>query len=393
MDYSYQMLEELQRLENISEEYAIELRLLSKRIRRDFWNDNNAKKLLSLLKAMNNVYIMFNAMEYFDLDFVFHYIKMLAKYCVLICPGLDVDYYNNLIDEIQMESARIIIEKQWDDINSSEDGLKSFKDIFDDVFMKCLGVNKEKFFHKLKDTDKLCRVVGDLPEKNKKERFIPWDATTNNRWNPPGKGYLYLSFSLEEEKYSDELTLNEYICLEEYRAKKNNMYYFCDFKPIKEGMIFDLSYNDTSLRDAKRIVEFYEEELKAKMLKEMEKDILDPSLVEKYSKDRGRLEKRVKDLQLRFPINDDIIAESYAKQYLKMICSCIYKKVDESDETKKEEAYKSFHALSQYLEGQGVSGIIFPCTRTDKVVGKNLVLFNKYDAEPIESTIREYYYK
>lgn len=75
-----------------------------------------------------------------------------------------------------------------------------------------------------------------------------------------------------------------------------------------------------------------------------------------------------------------------------MICNCIYKKVDETDDEKKEIAYKSFWALATYLKEQGVTGIIYPCTRTNKVVGKNLVLFNKNDAEPIESTIREFNY-
>ena len=32
---------------------------------------------------------------------------------------------------------------------------------------------------------------------------------------------------------------------------------------------------------------------------------------------------------------------------------------------------------------------IYPCTRTDKVVGKNLVLFDVNDAIPLEDTIRE----
>ena len=76
-----------------------------------------------------------------------------------------------------------------------------------------------------------------------------------------------------------------------------------------------------------------------------------------------------------------------------MICSCIYKKVDESDESKRKEDYKSFHAIALYLEEKGIAGIIYPCTRTNKIVGKNLVLFNKYDAEPIESSIREYKYQ
>lgn len=45
-----------------------------------------------------------------------------------------------------------------------------------------------------------------------------------------------------------------------------------------------------------------------------------------------------------------------------------------------------------YLERKGVTGIIYPCTRTNKVVGKNLVLFNPADAKPIAESIREVIY-
>ncbi len=38
---------------------------------------------------------------------------------------------------------------------------------------------------------------------------------------------------------------------------------------------------------------------------------------------------------------------------------------------------------------KGVTGIIYPCTRTRKINGKNLVLFNPNDAVPIDNSIRE----
>lgn len=256
MDYSLIMLEELQKLENLSEDYKGELKFLSKKIRKDFWNtDYNTEKLAKLLHIINGTYEMvFNYIGYFELSCIIEYVKLLAKYCCVICPDLNADYYNQLIDDIHMENARIIIEEQWKDITASEDGLKSFKEIFDDVFTKCLNGNRDKFFHKLKDTDVLCRVVDDKLPINR-ERFIPFDKSyAYNRWNPPGKSFLYLSFGEEEKEYSSELRLSEYICLEEYRAKKGNKYYFCDFQPVTEGVIFDLSYNDVSLRKIKNML-------------------------------------------------------------------------------------------------------------------------------------------
>lgn len=390
MDYSFLMLEELQKLEQLSEEYSGELRFLSKKIRKDFWNaDYNTEKLAKLLQIMNRTYEMiFGYIDYFDLSCIIEYVKLLAKYCYMICPNLNVDYYNQLIDDIQMESAKIIIEEQWKDITASEDGLKSFKEIFDDIFTQCLNGNKDRFFHKLKDTDVLCRVVNDKYPINR-ERFIPLDnSSAYNRWNPPGKSFLYLSFGEDEKEYSPELKLSEYICLEEYRAEKGNKFYFCNFKPVTEGVIFDLSYNDVSLRRIKNMLTEYEDTLASQMIEEIMKE---PDALKKYE-NKKKLKKRVKKLQLKYQIDKGIIEESIAKQYLKMICKCIYKKVDETDDEKKEIAYKSFWALAAYLEEQGVTGIIYPCTRTNKVVGKNLVLFNKYDAEPIEDSIREFNY-
>lgn len=291
MDYSIFMLDELQRLENLSEEYCNELRFLSKKIRGDFWNKDNEEKLAKLIKVINDTYeIIFGCGNYFDLSCIIEYVKLLAKYCFVICPDLSVEYYNKLIDDIQIENARGIIEKQWKDVTASEDGLKSFKEIFDDIFTKCLNGNRDKFFHKLNETDVLCRVVNDKYEINK-ERFVPWDNTdTLNRWNPPGKTYLYLSFTEKDQTYKSDLKLSEYICLEEYRAEKGNKYFFCNFKPINEGVIFDLSYNDISLRKIKNILLSYQENLASKMVQEL---MTDPNASLKY-RDRNKLEKDIK---------------------------------------------------------------------------------------------------
>ena len=36
---------------------------------------------------------------------------------------------------------------------------------------------------------------------------------------------------------------------------------------------------------------------------------------------------------------------------------------------------------------------IYPCTRSNKIIGKNVVLFNPDDAMPIPGTIKKYSYK
>lgn len=378
---------ELDKLEKFSPKYEAELRLLSKKIRKDFWDNNDANLLKLLLLAngiVNKKYTDRNVCTYELLD---DYIDILSKFGAIYVPKLTADYYENLSDEIRLENARVIFEEKWDTINSSSDSEKSFIEIFDDVFSNTIDKHSEEFFYPLTKTDILCRVVDGWGHNT--DRFIPWpNKTKNNRWNPPGRTYLYLSFSETPQTYSDELSLNEYICLEEYRAERGNKYSFCLFEPLVKGKILDLSYNDIELATIKRSMDIHARDIKERVLAEL---TADSEKVKYYIKNPEELKKEIKTKTEKYH-NRKVVEDAVAKQYLKMVCNTIYKKVDEKDEIGKEKAYKSFHVLSKYLESKGVTGIIYPCTRTNKVLGKNLVLFNPADAKPIGESIREIIY-
>ena len=104
-----------------------------------------------------------------------------------------------------------------------------------------------------------------------------------------------------------------------------------------------------------------------KMIDEM---MSNPNLIEKYAGNKRKLKRDIKKKQKKNPIDESIIQESYAKQYLKMVCNCIYKKVDESSEDKKEKAYKSFHILSEYLENKGVTELFILARETIRFLVK-----------------------
>ena len=387
-DYSVLMLKELEILENLSIEYKSELKLLCKKIRNDMWTEDNLIPLSDTLHMINLFYkVLVDEFNYFDIDLIYDVVIHLGKVGFLICPHLNSDFYNQLIDDIQLENYRKIIEKQWRDINESKDGFKSFKDIFDDFFTQCIDKYKDKFFYPLSENDVLCRAVKEVTDSVKGDRFIPWENKVNNRWNPPGKTYLYLSFSSKDIMLSPELSLNEYICLLECRAKPGEEFFFCNFRPSNKGKILDLSYNDLSVRKIKNNLELYKENLRQKMHDEVERGLHTLDLAN--INDR-KIKRYIRKLNKKNPVNKDVVSETLAMQYLKTVCSCIYKKIDEDDEDKKKFAYKSFHILAMYLEEKGVTGIIYPCTRTNKVVGKNLVLFDKYAAAPIDHSIKKY---
>ena len=394
VDINCKMLIELDRLEKLSEKYTQELKLVSKRIRNDIWNTTNGYALFLLLHSINNSYEAYISKSYdIDLNQIINYISVLAKmsYKLGICPSLNWNYYECLIDDIVTINANSIINDQWKNITESVEEFKSFLTVFDEIFKNTIITNRQMFFHTLCDTDVLCRVVNDKYPVNK-QRFIPWEkASTINRWNPPGKTYLYLSFTEHDKAYDSCLQESEYICLEEYRAQHGNMYYFCNFYPNNSVNVLDLSYNDTSLFTIRNQLSEYGENIEKRIIEDLKSTPELLCLNLNNHSDRRKLQQEI-NTRIDNVYDRKIIEINIAKQYLKLICTCIYKKVDESDDEGKKRAYQSFWALAEYLENNKIQGIIYPCTRTNVIKGKNLVLFNKYDAEPIESSIREFFY-
>ena len=380
-------------LENFSIKRSKEFLFISKRIRKDIWNETNTEILCYLIENINSIYSIFREIlgddVFSDLDMPGKYICLLAQYKTVYGSPQPSEYYLKFLDDLQLYSASLIIEEQWKNITSAEDGLKAFIEIFDDVFSNCIDIHKDKFFHSLAKTDVLCRAVEGTGYD--KDRFIPWPSKTHNRWNPPGTQFLYLSFDTEVKPYTDTLTLNEYICLLEIRATKGQFYSICDFQAVVPGNVLDLSYNDMTIADTRKIIDHHTNDVFQKALDNLLKTPQAVSHVKQHEKDA--LTRDIKKSMKDFPLQKEVFEEAYAKRYLIMVCSCIYKKVDETDEDKKALAYKSFQILCQYLIEKGVTGIIYPCTRTDSVIGKNLVLFNVNDAIPIEKTIRERQYK
>lgn len=387
------MLSELDFIEHFSNDRSLEFLFISNRIRKDLWNNKNTALLAHVLHCINSVYKLFLELLDDDVSSLIinpgEYVKLLEKYRFYYNSPQPPEYYIQFSDDLQLYSSALIIEEQWKNISSSGDGLKSFIEIFDDIFTQCMNLHKDKFFHPLSETDNLCRAVKDVGCK--KERFIPYPTKTQNRWNPPGTQFLYLSFSTREEAYTKDLSINEYVCLLELRASKGEIYSFCNFQANKPGNILDLSYNDMTLSDTRKIVDRHCNILVSDVVSDMLND--SSSVKHAKSQNKKKILKDIKKHMTMRPLQQEIIEEAYAKQYLIVVCSCIYKKVDETDEAKKALAYKSFQILCEYLKTKGVTGIIYPCTRTKEIVGKNLVLFDVNDANPMENTIREFFYK
>lgn len=387
-DYDALLLQELSRLENFSAEYVEELKCLSKCIRKFLWKDN-AVSLYAMLNTLNEfsgiIAEIITPEVYWNLDTIMEYINHLSFHGNEFGVA-DPLIFDEIRDRVQSAGAEPVVSKQWADILSADDGRKSFIDVFDDIFQNAIEKYEGDFIRSLNDEDVLCRMVEETICNE--ERFIPWSNKVQNRWNPPGKTYLYLSYDQEEKAYNADLTLNEYICLLECRTEPGKDTCFCKFRPTKGGRILDLSYNDVRLSDIRRKLA---DQMNAHTQSITDKLLADPELFA-HIEDKKYVEKRIQNAMAANPIEKEIVAKNIARQLLKLICNCIYKKVDEHEESAKEKAYKSFHILAEYLESKGITGIIYPCTRTNKVIGKNVVLFDINDAEPIKGSIKRYHY-
>lgn len=193
--YELLILVELHKIERFSSQYEQELKCLSRCIRRYIWKEENEDNLWCYLKIIN---IVFEESEkaaaiddFWGLGRIITYTK-----CLCACCGeLKTDkreVLNKIIDSIQIANAKVALEERWKNIRSSPDGDKAFIDIFQDIFENAITKYETDFICSLDETDILYRMV---KEKICDEgRFIPWPNKVQNRWNPPGKTYLYLSY-------------------------------------------------------------------------------------------------------------------------------------------------------------------------------------------------------
>ena len=308
--------------------------------------------------------------------------------CLCACCGeLKTDkreVLNKIIDSIQIANAKVALEERWKNIRSSPDGDKAFIDIFQDIFENAITKYETDFICSLDETDILYRMV---KEKICDEgRFIPWPNKVQNRWNPPGKTYLYLSYGKEDVAYNESLKLGQYVCLLECRVQGEEDVCFCRFVPTQGGRILNLAYNDVELYEMRDELDDLVKKRTGKLANMLRKDV---DLI-KHRHDEKYVYEKIRDIVEANQIDKAVIEKNSARQLLKLICSSIYTKVDENDALGKEKAYKSFQDLAQFLENQNITGIIYPCTRTNKIHGKNIVLFNAKDAEPIKGSIMQY---
>ncbi len=386
-NYSDMLIFELGKLERGNIELKDEIEAVSQFIRRVLWK-NNVKELSIVLGNINKVFQYFADVIkkplIFNFEFLIEYIRILAEYRSNYHCDIDVTIFEELVDRVILIRDGKVINSQWNNVLS--EGMETFIKVFDDAFNTAFEAYPDAFFVTLKPDDVLSRCV--LESSCNEDRFVPWPNKTQNRWNPPGKTFLYTAPKDQEiDGCPTELSGGEYICLHECRTPINKDVCFCDFKPSVGGKILDLSYNDEPLYKYRRMID---EEVEKGATGALSVLMHDQVLFNNFYDEKFR-DKRIRAEIENHATSERVLMVSIAKQYLKGICDCIYTKVDETDVDAKERAYRSFHILANYLETKGVTGIKYPCTRLPGMLGKNIVLFNIHDANPVMGSIKQYH--
>lgn len=184
-------------------------------------------------------------------------------------------------------------------------------------------------------------------------RFLPMSEyiEDHNRFSPKGVEYLYLGckFIALGKKYEDV----EKLCLKEIDSKIGDRIGICRFE-IPESLFGKSVYSD-----------HYK--------------VIDLSLFDSYSFDE--IENEVKT-----SYSKDSLNKALFKLYMKLLSSEMFKKVEN---VRKEVEYAPFHCLSYYFKSLGFHGIIYKSRVHEDITVKNIVLFDKNYANPLDYKVKE----
>lgn len=309
------MLVEIDRIENLSIKYKDELLLISKCLRYKIWNEENIDILSSELSKINLNY----KTKEINLESITQYIELIARIPPLYSNINLVKVYKKLLSDIRLLDYGKLVKEQWNDVFNSIDSYKCFYDIFDDVISNIEKQYPNMLYSNISKTDFLYR--GRKGIHSAIEDFIPSSENEhNNRWNPPGISYLYLSYGMTDEIINckiDNITNNQFVCLEELRAISGDMYSICRFTPNLSGKIIDLSYNDVELFELEDIVEFVNNRKVTEISNKLLSNYNNRS---KYIKNNNSIKIDIKIEIAKYKNKSrENITNSFSKQYLKIM--------------------------------------------------------------------------
>ena len=380
MQYNALILCELDKIEKWSTDHCKILRHFSKFLRNNVWPISGDHPFYAVISYMNALWLSMPC----SVEAIHAYIDLLGNLFEKCRPGLKLQFLKEQ-DDIQKIAAKELIRKQWKNINVPIDNAASFISVFDSFYNQCASRYPDLYIVESVHSAFLYRACRDVNADY--DRFIPRPNRVNNRWNPPGKTYLYLSYGTTDEIEEHGLyTANQHTCMEEMRGSVGEKFAICRFRAKKGLRVFDLSYNDISddllMQPMNASIDAVEKYMMNTWLPEA---LRNQKLVKLQQSKPLQFEQIVKEQVRSISERESLekrVCQSIGQQYLKLICDTVFLPID--DEENKEEQYHSFWDMALYLECKGIDGIIYPSTRMAKkgCISKNIVLFDITSAKP-----------
>lgn len=203
-------------------------------------------------------------------------------------------------------------------------------------------------------------ILGETEPTPNGNQFIPNSQyiKDDNRFSPKGVEWLYLALGYPKAKNGKDKARR---CSEkECRVITGNRFALCEFGATKhDAKLVDLTVGDTWSPTQQQ------QEIRRLIKSQLKKN---PFIVET-------------EILEQHPICKRMIVAAYAN----IISSELFVPLNSDN---KSLIYAPFHCIAHYFQSLGYCGIIYKSTVYDK--GKNLVLFNKNLAIPIEKSIKVY---
>lgn len=336
----------------------------------NMYNDSNESEQESLL---NNEKFILNAFE------------MYQNTISIIVFTRDIKInFKKIYKEKYVQVFREDVLSFWKELTDNNKALskdRTFIKMFDEIHDYALKNNQDLFIKNISLLKGLFRGVKDSCLGNY-DRMIPKDKYAGfNRWNPEGRAFLYLGYAESENK--DKVNNSIETCCEELRMKNGEIVTICRFEPVKfNGKVLDFTIDEG-------IVGREEYILNESINNDLQKILSDEKLIEKCKELKGLGENR----KLKKLIKNKVSNKADRKKVERYISTMFIHDIVESIFLPVEEdkdSYLPFHLFVNYLIDKGYCGVIHKSTRMDLInkKGKNVILFNPMDSEPIKGTMK-----
>lgn len=404
MYYRFQLVIELNKmLQLYNNDYRF--RILKRTIV-NLENESNSLLYFELLNALDNIYKFFlldicKDFEPLEKKNVIkeisqQYIKLLQKYSIALG-----DINEGFKKEYRADFQEQLLE-HWNKVLYGYDtNEKSFLQIFDEMHNGSIAKYPELFTIRLGELKNLYRMQLGKHFDNYKRMIPDPRFTKNNRWNPEGEAFQYLAYEDKVVSFDNTINMLEKTCFEECMLTTGSDATVCRFKPVKkDALLINFCFQDVAFDDLdsenQQVIDNMSGQTVNKILSNKK---YTTKLIE-LGKDNEKLKERILEIiqqEVGIPqIHQRIVEESekyIAKLMMKAIDEAVFLPVDKQIDPDLK-AYIPFHLLAKYLQSKGYSGVIYRSIKMDLIglQGKNVVLFNPLDVEPVIGSMKIYHY-